>query len=235
MGALRHRHRRRRRLCPRQHPVVGQGRGRLRDRTRPQPQAVPVRRGARGPQARQDAGLGPRHVGGHRHRLPALLDPRAGPAGQRHPDRLRRQRDLRRAGPRHVRRHGRQPPGPQLRLLPRRHGRGGQRGRVQPNPPRRHHRGRQLEGACPQHRAAALQPRGGHLHPHLRPAVLAHAAVGPRGRRPAQPAADPEHHRLPRDDPAHARRGPGPGRGGDPPRARTARGRGHRLRRPEGG
>ena len=71
--------------------------------------------------------------------------------------------------------------------------------------PRREVRGHgQLAGAGARHRAAALHPRRGRVHHQLGPAVLADARLGRRRQQgPAQRAADPEPHRLPRVDPAH--------------------------------
>ncbi len=118
----------------------------------------------------------------------------------------------------------------QLCRLPRRHGGPGRRGAPHPHRPgdRRSPPG-PVEGPLPQRRDAAHDRRADQEGPDLRPALLAHARLGPRGRWPAQRAADRQPHPLPPPDRHHPRGGsptehrggrggvgPPPGRGGRP-------------------
>ena len=83
------------------------------------------------------------------------------------------------------------------------------RGQLHPHRPadRRLRRPGQLAGAGAQHGAVPLHPRGGEVHPQLRPRQLPDAGLGrPRWWSAHRPAAR-RHHRLPHIDPASRRRG----------------------------
>ena len=95
----------------------------------------------------------------------------------------------------------------------------------------------QLDGAGAEHGAVPLLRGRGHLHPHLRPSVLADVGVGRRRRRPDERPADQQPHRVPHEHPGAdggLRLGHGPDLPERPPAHRRPRqpGAQHAGRRP---
>ncbi len=130
---------------------------------------------------------------------------------------------LRRLGGRAVRHHGQRRL--QLRRLPRWHE--GHRRRRRDRDHRsedRRGQGGQLERAGAEHRALPLQRGRGHLHPRLRPAVLADVPVGPRRWRPDERPADRDPHRVHQEhpDPADRLHSPRSRSSATPPTRRSA-------------